>query len=267
MSYEILSCQKGDGLYPKRFVERKRLPEKFFYKGDISFLNDLRAVAVIGSRNAPKDAVLNAYMSGQYAAMEGFDVVNGLAVGCDTAALRGALSEGGRCVAVLPCGLDMVVPSVNEYLAQEILEKGGCLISEYAEGTEPERFMYVQRDRLQSGLSEIVLVVHCGKAESQGDSFMSDVTSNLIRHLPEQMSNCSDAAAMRNRKDSGSIKTAEFARKQGVKVLRYQETEKSEGDLLPFAKTLADPEAFRSFLKKFKPGEAIVYEQMKLPFL
>ena len=230
MSYEILACQKGDGLYPKRFMERKGLPEKFFYKGDISFLNDLRAVAVIGSRNAPKDAILNSYMSGQYAAIEGFAVVNGLAVGCDTAALRGALSEGGRCVAVLPCGLDMIVPSVNEYLAQEILEKGGCIISEYAEGTEPERFMYIQRDRIQSGLSEIVLVVHCEE-------------------------------------DSGSIKTAEFARKQGVKVLRYQETEKSEGDLLPFAKTLTDPEAFRSFLKKFKPGEAIVYEQMKLPFL
>lgn len=230
MGYEILACQSGEGLYPKRFMERKGLPEKFFYKGDISFLNDLRAVAVIGSRNAPKDAILNSYMSGQYAAIEGFAVVNGLAVGCDTAALRGALSEGGRCVAVLPCGLDMIVPSVNEYLAQEILEKGGCIISEYAEGTEPERFMYIQRDRLQSGLSEIVLVVHCEE-------------------------------------DSGSIKTAEFARKQGVKVLRYQETEKSEGDLLPFAKTLTDPEAFRSFLKTFKPGEAIVYEQMKLPFL
>ena len=89
--------------------------------------------------------------------MEGFDVVNGLAVGCDTAALRGALSEGGRCVAVLPCGLDMVVPSVNEYLAQEILEKGGCLISEYAEGTEPEKYRYVQRDRLQGRLSEVML--------------------------------------------------------------------------------------------------------------
>ncbi|MCR5789443.1 MAG: DNA-protecting protein DprA [Lachnospiraceae bacterium] len=230
MSYEILSCQKGDGLYLKRFMERKGLPEKFFYKGDISFLNDLRAVAVIGSRNAPKDSILNAYMSGQYAAMEGFDVVNGLAVGCDTAALRGALSEGGRCVAVLPCGLDMVVPSVNEYLAQEILEKGGCLISEYAEGTEPEKYRYVQRDRLQSGLSEAVLIVHYGE-------------------------------------DSGSLKTAEFARKQGVKVLRYQGSEKNEGDLLPYVKTLIDPEAFRAFLKNYKPGEAIVYEQMKLPFL
>ena len=57
-------------------------------------------MAVIGSRNVPKVSMLNAYMSGQYAAMEGFEVVNGLAIGCDTAALRGALSKDVRCVAV-----------------------------------------------------------------------------------------------------------------------------------------------------------------------
>ncbi|MCR5790819.1 MAG: DNA-protecting protein DprA, partial [Lachnospiraceae bacterium] len=124
-------------------------------------------------------------------------------VGCDTAALRGALSKEGRCVAVLPCGLDMVVPSVNEELAEEILDKGGCLISEYEAGTETEKYRFVQRDRLQSGLSEAVLVVHAGEVESRSDSFMSDLTSK------------SDAAATQNRKDSGSLKTAEFARKQG----------------------------------------------------
>ena len=230
MGYEILACQKGDRDYPKRFMEQKGLPEKFFYKGDISFLNDFRAVAVIGSRQAPNDAILNAYMSGQYTAMEGFAIVNGMAVGCDTAALRGALSEEGKCVAILPCGLDMVVPSVNEYLAEEILEKGGCLISEYAAGTEPEKYRYVQRDRLQSGLSEAVLIVDYGE-------------------------------------DSGSLKTAEFARKQGVKVLRYQGKEKEGGEMLPYAETLADPEAFRAFLKNYKLWEAIVYEQMRLPFL
>jgi DNA processing protein len=232
MSYEILACHKDDGLYPKRFAERKGLPEKFFYKGDISFLNNLQEVAIIGSRNAPKEAMLSAYASGQYAAMGRFAVVNGLAVGCDTAALRGALSEGGRCVAILPCGLDMVVPSVNEYLVEEILEKGGCLISEYAVGTEPEKYRYLQRDRLQSGLSEAVLVVHYGKG-----------------------------------KDCGSLKTAEFAKKQGVKVLRYSDAGEDEDGILSFAETLDDPEAFRSFLKNYVPGEAMVYEQLRLPFL
>ena len=230
MSNEIKVCNKGDGLYPKRFIERNGLPEYFFYKGDISSLNDFRAVAVIGSREASKDAMFNTYMSGQYAAMEGFAVVNGLAVGCDTATLRGALSKEGRCVAVLPCGLDIVVPSVNEELAQEILEKGGCLISEYEAGTEAEKFRFVQRDRIQSGLSEAVLVVHV-------------------------------------RKDSGSLKTAEFARRQGVKVLRYKGMEEKDEALLPYAESLADPEAFRSFPKSYTPGEVIIYEQLSLPFL
>ena len=232
MKYEILTCEKGSSLFPKHFIERKGFPERFFYKGDISFLNELHAVAIIGSRNAPKEAILSAYASGQYAAMEGYAVVNGLAVGCDMAALRGALSEGGKCVAILPCGLDMVVPSVNEYLAEEILEKGGCLISEYGTGTEPEKYKYVQRDRLQSGLSEAVLVVHYGE-------------------------------------DSGTLKTAEFARKQGVKVIRYPDTGK-DGDrdeLLPFAETIEGTEAFKSFLTNYVPGETVVYEQMRLPFL
>ncbi len=230
MGYEILECQKDDSLFPKRFVERTGLPERFFYKGDISFLNDFRAVAVIGSREASKEDMFNAYMSGQYAAMEGFAVVNGLAVGCDTAAFRGALSKDGRCVAVLPCGLDMVVPSVNEELAREILDKGGCLISEYEAGTEAEKYRFVQRDRLQSGLSEAVLVA-CAQ------------------------------------KDSGTLKTAEFARKQGVKVFRYKGMGKDDEELLTYAEDLADPEAFRSFLKSYVPGEAVVYEQLRLPFL
>ena len=229
MSYEILSCEKGDALFPKRFAERKGLPERFYYKGDISFLNDFRSVAVIGSRNASKEAMLWAYASGQYAALEGYAVVNGLAVGCDTAALRGALSKGGRCVAVLPCGLDKIVPAVNDVLAEEILENGGCLISEYEAGTEAEKYRFVQRDRLQSGLSEAVLVVFAGE-------------------------------------DSGSLKTAEFARKQGVKVLRYQDAEQ-EDELLPFAETLPDPESFRSFLKSYEPCEGELYEQMRLPFI
>ena len=229
MSYEILSCEKGDVLFPKRFAERKGLPERFYYKGDISFLNDFQSVAVIGSRNASNEAMLWAYASGQYAAMEGYAVVNGLAVGCDTAALRGALSKGGRCVAVLPCGLDRIVPAVNDMLAEEILENGGCLISEYEAGTEAKKYRFVQRDRLQSGLSEVVLLVFAEE-------------------------------------DSGSLITTEFARKQGVKVLSYQDARQAD-ELLPFAETLSDPESFRSFLKSYEPCEGELYEQMRLPFI
>ena len=180
----------------------------------------------------------------------------------------------------------MNAAAMNEYLAEEILEKGGCMISEYEAGTEPEKYRYVQRDRLQSGLSEAVLLVFTGKEESQISSGLSreaapeyviplsDLANNNIRHLTGQTLN-QDADQVRlsmkigekNCIDSGSLKTVEYARKQGVKVLRYSDAGEDEDGILPFADTLDDPEAFRSFLKNYVPGEAMVYEQLRLPFL
>ena len=104
--------------------------------------------------------------------------------------------------------------------------------------------------------------------------YMSDLASNNIRHLTGQMFD-RDSAQLRlsmkiggkNCRDSGSLKTAEYARKQGVKVLRYSDAGEDEDGILPFADPLDDPEAFRSFLKNYVPGEAMVYEQLRLPFL
>jgi DNA processing protein len=89
----------------------------------------------------------------------GITVVNGLALGCDTYALKGALSVGGKCIAVMPCGLDQIVPKSNYYLARTILENGGLLISEYPIGTKLEKYMYVERDRLQSTVSDAIIVI------------------------------------------------------------------------------------------------------------
>ena len=74
-------------------------------------------------------------------------------------ALKGVLSKGGRCAAFLPCGLDQVQPKSNLRLAERILEYGGCLLSEYPVGTIAERYRYVERDRLQSGVSQGVLMI------------------------------------------------------------------------------------------------------------
>lgn len=59
----------------------------------------------------------------------------------------------------MPCGLDEIIPKANQRLAEEILEKGGCLISEYPPGTKVQKYSYVQRDRLQSGVSNEVVIV------------------------------------------------------------------------------------------------------------
>ncbi len=86
-------------------------------------------------------------------------VVSGLAIGCDQYGHEGCVKVHGKSVAVLPCGLDKVYPAKNKNLAQKILDNNGCLISEYPIETKVFKNFFIERDRLQSGLSDGVIVV------------------------------------------------------------------------------------------------------------
>ena len=96
-------------------------------------------------------------------AKKGCTVLNGLAIGCDAKALEGAVAAKGKAVAVMPGGLDEIYPKSNQKLAEQIVAQGGCLISEYPSGTKPQRYMFVQRDRIQAMLSNKVLIVDANK--------------------------------------------------------------------------------------------------------
>ena len=99
------------------------------------------------------------------------------ALGCDTEALRGALDNGGRCIVLLPCGLDNIQPKSNRSLADRIVQNGGCLISEYNVGTPLNKYQYVKRDRLQSGICQGVLVV---------EAEMNSGTMHTVKYAEEQ---------------------------------------------------------------------------------
>ena len=156
---DILSCGQEEKLFPELLKDINKSPEKLFYKGEIGVVNEMPCVAIIGSREASAKGLEMAFAFGRAAAESGFVVVNGLALGCDAQAFRGALSVGGRCAALLPGGLDEIYPKSNAGLAEEILEKGGCLISEYRNGVRPQKYSFVERDRLQSGISLGVVVI------------------------------------------------------------------------------------------------------------
>lgn len=148
-----------DHEYPGRLASIAKPPPSLYYKGSIDVVNQCRSVAVIGSRHVSDSGIEAAYRIGYALGRRGINVVNGLALGCDTHALRGALAAGGTCVAVIPCGLEQIVPRANAGLARALLSGGGCLISEYPEGTPVRRYQYVERDRLQSGISDGVIVI------------------------------------------------------------------------------------------------------------
>ncbi|MBQ9359613.1 MAG: DNA-protecting protein DprA [Lachnospiraceae bacterium] len=189
MGYDIAVCKKEDRDYPEKFRGLSGMPERFYYCGNISMLNYMTGVAIIGSRHCSEDALRLAREAGGIAAESDVVTINGLALGCDTEALRGALEHGGKCAVVLPGGINRVYPKSNEGLLNEILSNGGCVISEYAPDAEPKKFTFVERDRLQSALSKGVLVIaaeassgtmHTVKAATQQGRRLAAYSSRLV---------------------------------------------------------------------------------------
>jgi DNA processing protein len=163
----ILSRAKNDGVlvsawggqfFPMRLLNIPDSPALIYVLGDASILSS-PSIAVIGTRHPSVYGEKSGRKIAHTMAMEGFVVVSGLAEGCDTVAHQGCLDAGGKTVAVLAHGFGEVYPKSNEGLAAQILETGGCLVSEYQPGTPIRRSSFVERDRLQSGLSDAVVVI------------------------------------------------------------------------------------------------------------
>lgn len=141
----------------------KDAPEYLYYRGDISLL-ERDVVAVIGSREISERGRAVTRNISRALCMRGKTLLNGLALGCDAEALQEAVDCGGKGIAVMPGGLDEIYPKANRKLAEELLERGGCLVSEYPAGMHPRKESFVARDRLQALFSDMVIVVesHAG---------------------------------------------------------------------------------------------------------
>ncbi len=157
MSIRLISV--FDAEYPTILKYIDDYPLILNVKGDISKLNKMTGVAIIGTREPTDFGFKSAKKIAATLAEKGFNVVSGLAKGCDTAAHTGALSAGGVTTAVLANGLEKVYPAENKKLAQKILDNGGILISEYFIGTKIFQNFFIERDRIQAGLSKSVIVI------------------------------------------------------------------------------------------------------------
>lgn len=138
-------------------------PLLLWYRGDLS-IAQFPGIAVIGTREATKTGLAGGeFLAGEFA-KRGFNIVSGLAIGCDTSGHNGALNAGGKTTAILANGLDTksIYPEENQDLAERIVESGGLLLSECYIGTSVNRYSLVARDRLQAGLSLATLVVQTG---------------------------------------------------------------------------------------------------------
>nr|WP_166454537.1 DNA-processing protein DprA [Duganella rivi] len=150
--------------YPDYLRNIVAAPLLLYLKGDASLLAR-RSIAVVGSRNASRQGVLNAERMAQTLSEAGVTVVSGLALGIDAAAHLGGLNGPGGTIAVLGTGIDRIYPARNGALARRIAEEG-CVVSEYPLGTPPSRDNFPRRNRIISGLARGVLVVEA--AEKSG---------------------------------------------------------------------------------------------------
>ncbi len=151
-----------DASYPVLLGHIPDPPVVIWRRGALGVL-DAPAVALVGSRNATPTGLSNARRLAHDLARAGLVVTSGLARGIDAAAHQGALTGGGRTVAVLGCGLDVVYPREHGTLADELVEAGGALVSEFAPGTPPLPPHFPLRNRLISGLARAVVIVEASE--------------------------------------------------------------------------------------------------------
>ncbi len=144
--------------YPELLRHIPKPPPLLFVRGNLECLS-LPQIAIVGSRHPSAGGNENAERFAHYLAERGFAITSGLALGVDAAAHRGALSAGGKTLAVMGTGIDLIYPSRHRALAQQIIESGGALISEFPLGTASHAANFPQRNRIISGLSAGTLVV------------------------------------------------------------------------------------------------------------
>lgn len=149
-----------DDAYPPQLRHVHSPPPVLYVKGELR-PEDEWAVAVVGTRRATVSGKEATRTLVGNLARNGVTIVSGLARGIDAQAHRAALEAGGRTIAVLGSGIDIIYPPEHKKLAQAIAENG-ALVTEYALGTPPEGSNFPPRNRIISGLSLGVIIVEAG---------------------------------------------------------------------------------------------------------
>ncbi len=149
-----------DDDYPENLRVIPDAPVIIYVIGEIIKQDEL-AIGIVGTRRPSRYGVEQSRKFADYLVRQGVTIVSGMASGVDGNAQDAAIRAGGRTIAVLGCGADIVFPSSNRQLYDQIKENG-AIVSEYALGTHPEPAFFPPRNRIISGLSKAVLVIEGG---------------------------------------------------------------------------------------------------------
>lgn len=147
-----------DDSYPTNLRLVYDRPPFLFVRGTLP-RSDLRALAVVGTRNASLAGLEHARRLADTLARRGVVIVSGLARGIDAAAHEATIQAGGTTIAVMGTGIRRVYPPENADLARRIVESGGALVSQFLPDSPPRSFHFPLRNRTMSGLAVGTAVV------------------------------------------------------------------------------------------------------------
>jgi len=151
-----------DKKYPELLKKIKDAPKKLYYKGEFDEDIFKNCLAVVGSRRLTSYGRRMTELLVSEIAAKGITIVSGFMYGGDEAAHRTAVEAGGRTIAVMPCGINVIHPEYQEDLYNKILNNNGLIISEFEGDLLPALWTYPKRNRIVAGLSKAVLVVEAG---------------------------------------------------------------------------------------------------------
>lgn len=186
----------------------KSAPEKLYGLGNVSLLKR-RSVAIVGARKATPYGKWAAFNIGKKMAEYGIVVVSGMAYGCDAEAHRGALSVGGDTIAVLGSGVSVCYPKRNRLLYESIIDNGGLILSEHLPESPPLPVYFAERNRIISGLSEVIVVTEAGL--SSGSLITAEFAAEqgrTVMAVPGNMNNINSLGCNKLIQDGAGIITS-----------------------------------------------------------
>lgn len=146
-----------DNRYLQIIGDIDNTPKTLYFIGSIPEKRII-SVAIVGTRRPTSYGKEVTYQLAYDLAKRGVIIVSGLALGVDAIAHRAAIEAGGKTIAILANGVDIIYPANNRDLSQNVIKQGGAIISEYEPGVEARNFQFLQRNRIVSGLSDAVIV-------------------------------------------------------------------------------------------------------------
>lgn len=158
---QVLTLEDPD--YPYRLSQISDPPICLYVIGNKKILNEKNIFAIVGTRKPTSYGLQVTEKFAEALTEYGFVIVSGMALGIDSAAHWGVVKVGGKTIAVLGCGVDIIYPPANQQLYQKIIETNGAIISEFPPSHTVLKGLFIARNRIIAGLSQGVLVVEGAK--------------------------------------------------------------------------------------------------------